>query len=265
MKYTIGDVSEALNLSREMIRYYEKNGVLKLSRDSSNNYRTYETMDIFWLLESLQYRSWGVGIKEIQNVRGEDFHLKTADLFSQYAEELEKEILTKTLLKERLEKISVKMRSSFYNLSNIHVEYIPSYYSFHLVNGYGDEYERIDVRKEIRDVFFTSENIGFLDSGILIGDDCQEWIMTIDEKYLNALHIPAAEGMTYEEGGFFLCMNSDIGEIGKMDLSEGKKIQTYADEKGFRTDGRLRGVLIGRGEVNGTFRRIMEMRMKIIA
>ena len=80
MKYSIGDVSEALNLSREMIRYYEKYGVLKLNRDSENNYRNYEIMDIFWLLESLQYRSWGVGIREIQELRSEDFHIRTPQL-----------------------------------------------------------------------------------------------------------------------------------------------------------------------------------------
>ena len=265
MKYTIGEVSEALNLSREMIRYYEKNGVLKLSRDSANNYRSYEIMDIFWLLESLQYRAWGVGIKEIQEVRKENFHLRTADLLQKYARELEKEILIKTLLKERLEKISINMRSSFYNLGNIYIQYIPAYYTFHLVDGHGDEYERINVRKQIRDTLFTNERIGFLDSGILIHNHSQEWIMMIEEKYMNMLKIPVMEGMYYEEGGFYICMNADIGEIGKMDLSQGRKLQDYADEKGLQTDGQLRGVLAGRGEVNGVFRRIMEMRLKIIS
>ena len=92
MSYSIGDVSEALNLSREMIRYYEKCGVLKLSRDTGNNYRSYEIMDVFWLLESLQYRGWGVGIREIQSLRSEDFHIRTPEVLNSYINTLDHEI-----------------------------------------------------------------------------------------------------------------------------------------------------------------------------
>lgn len=47
MEYKIGEVSKILNISKEMIRYYEKQGILKPSRKEDNNYRTYSVMDVF--------------------------------------------------------------------------------------------------------------------------------------------------------------------------------------------------------------------------
>lgn len=48
MEYKIGEVSKILNISKEMIRYYEKQGILKPSRKEDNNYRTYSVMDVFY-------------------------------------------------------------------------------------------------------------------------------------------------------------------------------------------------------------------------
>lgn len=55
MNYTIGEVSDILNLSKDMIRYYEKQGVIQSHRNTANNYRYYDTDVIFWLLESIQF------------------------------------------------------------------------------------------------------------------------------------------------------------------------------------------------------------------
>lgn len=49
MEYKIGEVSKILNISKEMIRYYEKQGILKPSRKEDNNYRTYSVMDVFFI------------------------------------------------------------------------------------------------------------------------------------------------------------------------------------------------------------------------
>ena len=50
--YSIGEVSTLLNLSRDMIRYYEKQGAIRASRGAENNYRRYDSMEVFWLLEA---------------------------------------------------------------------------------------------------------------------------------------------------------------------------------------------------------------------
>lgn len=263
MNYSIGDVSEALNLSREMIRYYEKCGVLKLARDSGNNYRNYEIMDIFWLMESLQYRSWGVGIREIQELRSENFHIKTPEILDSYIQKLEHEIDRDTLLKERLSSLAVKLKQSFYNLGNIWVQYIPSFYTFHLISGNGDSYDRISVDKKIREVYFTNEIMGFLDNGIIWSESVQEWVMQMDEAYVKKLGLPVLEGMEYVKGGLYVCTNADLGEIGQFNRNAADPLLSYVREKGIPCGDEMRGLLIGRGSVNDSFRRIVEFRLRI--
>ncbi len=63
MDYSIRDVSDFLHLSREMIRYYEKWGVLTPKRNEQNNYRSYTILDVFMLLDAIQYKSWGIPVK----------------------------------------------------------------------------------------------------------------------------------------------------------------------------------------------------------
>lgn len=57
--YKIGEVAEILDLSSEMIRYYERCGIINPIRDGSNQYRLYSISDIFALTECLHYKSWG--------------------------------------------------------------------------------------------------------------------------------------------------------------------------------------------------------------
>ena len=45
--YKIGDVSEMLNMSSEMVRYYEKCGAIHPARNDNNQYREYCLNDIF--------------------------------------------------------------------------------------------------------------------------------------------------------------------------------------------------------------------------
>ena len=52
-QYKIGDISRLFNLSSEMIRYYEKMGIIDPIRDEKNGYRYYSIFDIYILLECL--------------------------------------------------------------------------------------------------------------------------------------------------------------------------------------------------------------------
>ena len=64
--YKIGDVSKILNISSEMIRYYEKCGFIKPDRNN-NKCRKYTLHDIFALTECLYYTSWKIKIADIKD------------------------------------------------------------------------------------------------------------------------------------------------------------------------------------------------------
>ena len=49
VKYQIGELASILNISRQMVRYYEECGVISPERVAANNYRMYSAMDYFAL------------------------------------------------------------------------------------------------------------------------------------------------------------------------------------------------------------------------
>ncbi len=78
MKYKIGEVSKILNISDQMIRYYEKCGVIKPDR-SEGNYRYYTDMDIFLLFEAMKYKEWNINIADINNMVSNDYYAQLID------------------------------------------------------------------------------------------------------------------------------------------------------------------------------------------
>ena len=71
MRYKIGDVSRILGISRDLLRYYEKKGVVTPTKDKSNDYRYYDTWDINYLIDCVWYKNFGFGIDEIAHMLSE--------------------------------------------------------------------------------------------------------------------------------------------------------------------------------------------------
>ena len=67
MDYKINEIAKILNLSKQMIRYYEQCGVIQPARLEKNNYRVYNTLDYFTLAEAIGLSQFNVNIKDIYN------------------------------------------------------------------------------------------------------------------------------------------------------------------------------------------------------
>ncbi len=63
MNYQIGDLAKMMNLSTQMIRYYEKCGVITPER-TDGNYRVFSTMDFFALAEAIGLSRFNIPIKD---------------------------------------------------------------------------------------------------------------------------------------------------------------------------------------------------------
>ena len=96
MNYKIGEVSKMFNISKEMLRYYEKKGVLHPKRIDENNYRVYDEMDIFLLFEIVQYQAM------ISNNYMENY----AGYLEKYESSLRKEIAYKMILERHIHELT---------------------------------------------------------------------------------------------------------------------------------------------------------------
>ena len=259
MEYSIGDVSALLNLSRDMIRYYEKQGAIKASRNSSNNYRSYDSMEVFWLLEAMMHKSWGIPISEIAGIREHEFTFHTEQFLRERISGLKKEASYLELLSERLEEIRKNTLLSTKNIGNFWVDHYPVEYRCHLVNGRGDEYDRINLSGDMSRFIFSEHNLPFFSNGLTVESGHVEWEMAIQERYLDALGKTLPEGFVKIPASLCLCTNLDIGEIGQFDPGMLHVISDYAVRHGYETakSSRIRGILLGRGMEENKFRRIV--------
>ena len=264
--YSIGDVSTLLNLSRDMIRYYEKQGAIRASRGAQNNYRRYDSMEVFWLLEAMQHKSWGIPISEISGIRNHEYTINTEQFLGEEVKRVRADLRYRDLLAQRLEQLQMNMLLSRKNIGCFWVEHIPAVYCCHLVTGWGDEYERINLSEKSSSFIFSDQHLPFFDNGLEVEDDRVEWEMSVQEKYIETFGTEIPEDFIRIPGGVCLCTHIDIGEIGSFNQEVFRVLPEYAAEHGFNVPGeaKIRGVLLGRGYENGEFRRIVKIHLPIL-
>ena len=64
MRYKIGDMAKILGISPDLLRYYEKKGVVSPVKNKDNDYRYYDTRDTNFLIDCLFYKNFGFSIEE---------------------------------------------------------------------------------------------------------------------------------------------------------------------------------------------------------
>ncbi len=68
MKYKIGDVARILGVSTDILRYYERKGVVTPEKDESNDYRYYDSWHINFLMDCLWFKNYGFSIEQIADM-----------------------------------------------------------------------------------------------------------------------------------------------------------------------------------------------------
>ena len=266
MKYSIGEVSSLLNLSREMIRYYEKQGAIKASRNAENNYRSYDSMEVFWLLEAIQHKSWGIPISGITDIRANHFARNIREYLEERIAVLESREAYLSLLADRLKQVKSYAALGQVNIGNFWVTEMPAVWRCHLVTGRGDDYDRITLKKEESAFIFSDERLPFFDSGLMVREHGVDWEMSIEEHYLTSLGDTPPGSFVRSPASMALCTHLDIGEIGDFHPEIFQVLPDYAASHGYTVprDALMQGFLLCRGYEDGRFRRLVRMYLPVV-
>ena len=218
-------------------------------------------MEVFWLLEAMQHKSWGIPISEIEGIRGNTYTISTSSFLRAEAAKMADEISYKTLLRQRLDQLSSNLRLSMKNLGNYWVEEIPAVYRCHLVAGKEDVYDQINLSQEQSRFIFSDRMLPFFDAALTHCADHIDWEMSIQEDYVQQLGVTVPEGFYRIPAGPCLCTNADIGEIGQFNTDAFRGLCEYLGTHNYTVpDGApIRGIILGRGFENSTFHRIVKI------
>ncbi|MGM9902428.1 hypothetical protein A5844_000817 [Enterococcus sp. 10A9_DIV0425] len=102
--YTIGEVSELLNIPSSTIRYWDAEGLIKTTRHEENDYRLFDIDDIYQIYDINFYRNLNIPLKQMKNL-----YKKTLTEFYETLAETEERLITEqNLLKKKLEEIHAR-------------------------------------------------------------------------------------------------------------------------------------------------------------
>lgn len=100
--YNPGVLYNSLGITRETLRYYEKQGLICPNKDSKSSYREFTILDIFRLMAIDYYKKHGFAIGEIKELINQDDISQVHEIFSRKQCQLKEEIERLKLMEERL-------------------------------------------------------------------------------------------------------------------------------------------------------------------
>ena len=89
---TISQVSKNYGISAQMLRYYEKIGLIQNIRNDGNAYRFYDEATIKQLHSIILLRKLRISVIQIKKILDNQNALKTVEIFEQNISELDEEI-----------------------------------------------------------------------------------------------------------------------------------------------------------------------------
>lgn len=101
MRYKIGDVARILGVSTDILRYYERKGVVKPEKDENNDYRYYDPWHINFLMDCLWFKNYGFSIEQIADMVRIPDTGSLSSLFEKKEDELRAQIRRCELLLRR--------------------------------------------------------------------------------------------------------------------------------------------------------------------
>ena len=259
--YSIGEVSKLLGISKEMIRHYEKRGIITPAR-MDNNYRVYSSSDIFTLCEMQQLKLWNIDLKKIANIKKGNYISSLTDCYQEEVERLETRISLLRLRIERAKKLISLTETCKMNIGNYWVDKYDGGYFFDMFHATGDNIGALKPENNALGLY-REENISFMDPVCIKLEDHSEWGLLLEKRFLPAVSVPAEKAKYYFEPSLCLCTVIDIGEFGSYQEELVNSIYEKMLGMGYSVKGKLQGVLVSRGVEEEKYSRFLKLLLPV--
>ena len=248
MRYKIGDVAKILGISPDLLRYYEKKGVVKPVKDKENDYRYYDFWDINFLLDCLWFKNFGFSILEISDMVKPE---STADLNTRFLEkedELRASIERSILLLQRSEEHRKELERATALQGVCEIAESPDYYRY--LNRYTDTYDNSPTLQKLShdwlELMPFTHRCFEISQESLLADDGQDyaWGLSISRKYaerLNVGTVPPVVHIAPHKSLHSVCTSSGKGNFSPKIL---RYMVDYCEDHGLEICGPARGNLL---------------------
>lgn len=264
----IGELSRILDMPKDTIRFYEKNGMLTYEVNQENGYHEYTIWDMINLTECLSCRGLGISIKKTLDLkRNGTIHDIVAE-YEDISRQIEKDLQDKQAVKDYLQGCINEMKTASYNLGRFWFETRPQYLFYPYL--YRDQtnylmFDTIDYsiyhawNKSLPVVrgsmIISQEN---LSAYPVLAKDI--WCLMIEQKYAEMQKLPIDASCVTLPAHIGLCTIVDIGERGGMDISIFMPMLNYLKNTPYEPDLQYAyGYLLNRSWKDGKLQRYIKL------
>ncbi len=201
MRYKIGDVARILGISPDLLRYYEKKGVVTPYKDVHNDYRYYDAWDINLLMDCLWFKNFGYSIEQIADMVRIPSAQELQEVFLDKEDELRATIRRCELLLRRSEEHRAQLARIPVLLGKCELADSPARLRY--INRVGEEYptgeglERF-ARQWLRALPFNHRYFEISREALFGGsEDDYRWGFSLETDYVRELDFPTGAPMEW--------------------------------------------------------------------
>lgn len=247
LRYKIGDVSRILGISADLLRYYEKKGVVQPQKDKSNDYRYYDTWDINFLIDCLWYKHFGFAIPQVAYMVTDCYHGDLISLLDEKSDQMEADIRRQEQLLARLRehRDAVDRVKAIIGVCEVADSPEMVCYLNRFNNSYTYTPEMQKLSRQWQDYMpFTQRYFEIQQEGLLRDGDDFAWGFSLTAAYAEELNVsvkPPLRRIPSRE-----CIHSAFLSSGRNAFTPRRLrfLLDYADEQGLTISGNAMGNLI---------------------
>ncbi|MGI5971036.1 MAG: MerR family transcriptional regulator [Oscillospiraceae bacterium] len=263
MKYKIGDVSRILGISPDLLRYYEKKGIVHPVKDKDNDYRYYEAWDINFLMDCIWFKNFGFSIDKVAKIINKSSTGEISAIFTENEKVLKDNIRRCELLLRRSEQHREALKRIRPNLWKCRIDHSPEIIRYiHRYNYIYDNSPKLQKLSQrwLKYMPFVTRCFEIPENS-LKGCESEEyqWGFSLDMEYVREFNVPAEPPVVHIPSQ--RSIYSVFSSRGKNAFSPKllKYIVDYADENGYEICGGAQGNLLASALDNGVLTGFFEV------
>ena len=247
MQYKIGDVARILGISTDLLRYYEKKGVVTPTKGKQNDYRYYDAWDINFLIDCLWYKNFGFGIPQIAYMVSDCYYGDLVSVLEEKQDELIDSIHHQELLLRRIRQHLEQVARVKDTAGKCDIAQSPEVFCF--LNRYDTDYDNSSEMQKLAKQWL--QYMPFLSRYFEMpaGSDGTHahqyaWGFSLSMEYVEEFSVPLKPPVVHQPSAE--CIHSVFKSTGKNAFSPEHIdfLYDFASQNGYSISGNARGNLV---------------------
>lgn len=165
--FSIGEISELLNIPKSTLRYWESEGLIQLNRDDENNYRQYNPNSVYTISDLAHYRCLRMSIEEMKKLpqlSPYELEASLSDLNHNLDEKLQELYTAKAYITKKTEYIREYHRLS----KQEYLREMPDYNSIYQFSIEDNQAWAIYIKDQYQSILLYNDLRGSVETGLTI-------------------------------------------------------------------------------------------------